>query len=513
MKLMKIIPITILALLLTVTLVRAAHISEVLLNPSEWAANTEKDLYLSVKNSNGNNIVKVELIVPETTDGKPIYTITETAEPSGWEAEKWTKGDQTPYKIIWKTSGAGIGVGETVEFGFTAISPGSGEYEWSWKTIDVNGGEFPGISKTRISAAPAAYFKIFGVPEKIKAGSLLKITVKVYGEDDITKTDYTGTVSFTTTDPKAIMPADYTFNVLDKGSADFFITYKTLGDQTFTVTDWSAKITQESITTTVEPGNAVSIKITPEGSEVAPGSSIEFKAMAKDKFDNEFDVTDVTKWGTDKEAGGNWDANVYTTENEGIWTVTGVYNSLVDGTGLTVTTAAPPVIPPEEPEEVPEEVPEEEEEELPPVIPTPLEEMNIETEDILTVAPGANETFIVTINNVGTTDLTDVSLTTMGVPIEWVTIYPFKITIEAGTSRDFLIVLSVPANETESKTIDLIATSTEGITATKSVDINVGVAPTGFVGISKNLLNLGIVIIAVAALVLIAWELWFRKPK
>jgi hypothetical protein len=34
-----------------------------------------------------------------------------------------------------------------------------------------------------------------------------------------------------------------------------------------------------------------------------------------------------------------------------------------------------------------------------------------------------------------------------------------------------------------------------------------------FAGLTKNLLNLGIVIIAVAALILIGWELWFRKPK
>jgi len=74
-------------------------------------------------------------------------------------------------------------------------------------------------------------------------------------------------------------------------------------------------------------------------------------------------------------------------------------------------------------------------------------------------------------------------------------------------------VLSVPANETESRKMDLMASSSEGVTTAKSIDINLGTAPTGFVGISKNLLNLGIVIIAVAALVLIAWELWFRKSK
>jgi uncharacterized membrane protein len=139
--------------------------------------------------------------------------------------------------------------------------------------------------------------------------------------------------------------------------------------------------------------------------------------------------------------------------------------------------------------------------------------MNIETQESIAIAPGSNETFIVTINNVGTKSLTDVILSTENIPSDWVTVYPSKITIDAGTSRDFLVVLGVPANETESKKVDVIATSKEGITATKTIDIKIGTAPTGLIGFSKNLLNLGIVIVAVAALELIAWELWFRKPK
>ncbi|NIO45095.1 MAG: hypothetical protein GTN36_06120 [Candidatus Aenigmarchaeota archaeon] len=510
MRLMKIIPITLLALVLAATLVRAAHVPEVLLNPSEWAANTERELYLSVKNSNGDNIVKVEIEVPEALDETPIYEIVDVGDPSGWTHNKFTK------KIVWTTTGAGIGIGETVEFGFIAISPDSGEYEWIWRTTDTIGGIFAGTSTTKVSAAPVSHFKIFGVPIKTKAGTLLRVTVKAYAGDDTVKTDYTGIISFTSTDPRAILPSDYIFTSLDKGSREFLVTYKTTGDQTFTVTDWTSKITKQSTTTTVEAGPAISMTITPEGSEVSPGNSITFKAEGKDKFDNVIDVTEMTTWGIDSEAGGSWSKNVYTAEKEGIWTVTGIYNSVVDGTTLNVKSGVPPVTPPEEEEEVPEEVPEEEEEEeeegVPPVEPTgPLEEINIEAEDIITIAPGSNETFIVTVNNVGTTDLTDVSISTMGVPSEWITVYPFKITLEAGTSRDFLIVLSVPENETETKKLDLMATSSEGITTTKSIDINLGAPPTGFVGLSKNLLNLGIVIIAVAALVLIAWELWFRK--
>ncbi|MHA1873787.1 MAG: hypothetical protein ACTSVB_06705, partial [Candidatus Heimdallarchaeaceae archaeon] len=172
MKLMKLLPITILVLVLTVTLVRATHIPEVLLNPSEWTANTLKELSLSVKNVNGDNIVRVEIEVPETADGVPVYKIGDIITPGGWEYSIASRGEFIK-RIIWKTSGTGIGVGETKEFGFEATSPESGEYTWNWKTTDVNGDVFSGSSTTKVSTAPVAYFKIFGVPEKIMAGSLL----------------------------------------------------------------------------------------------------------------------------------------------------------------------------------------------------------------------------------------------------------------------------------------------------------------------------------------------------
>jgi len=38
-------------------------------------------------------------------------------------------------------------------------------------------------------------------------------------------------------------------------------------------------------------------------------------------------------------------------------------------------------------------------------------------------------------------------------------------------------------------------------------------APTGSFALPNNVLQLGVVIIAVAAIVIIGWELWFKKPK
>jgi uncharacterized repeat protein (TIGR01451 family) len=48
---------------------------------------------------------------------------------------------------------------------------------------------------------------------------------------------YRGTVHFTSSDPQAVLPADYTFVQADAGSHQFSFTLTTLGDQTITITD------------------------------------------------------------------------------------------------------------------------------------------------------------------------------------------------------------------------------------------------------------------------------------
>jgi hypothetical protein len=48
---------------------------------------------------------------------------------------------------------------------------------------------------------------------------------------------YTGTVHFTSSDPQAVLPADYTFTAADNGSRAFTLTLSTAGTQTLSVTD------------------------------------------------------------------------------------------------------------------------------------------------------------------------------------------------------------------------------------------------------------------------------------
>ncbi len=48
---------------------------------------------------------------------------------------------------------------------------------------------------------------------------------------------YTGTVHFTSTDPQAVLPADYTFTAADNGQHTFMVTLKTAGNQAVFITD------------------------------------------------------------------------------------------------------------------------------------------------------------------------------------------------------------------------------------------------------------------------------------
>jgi hypothetical protein len=52
--------------------------------------------------------------------------------------------------------------------------------------------------------------------------------------------DYTGTVQITSTDPKATLPANYTFQAGDRGVAVFTVTPATTGTETITATDTAA---------------------------------------------------------------------------------------------------------------------------------------------------------------------------------------------------------------------------------------------------------------------------------
>ncbi|HVG91423.1 MAG TPA: hypothetical protein VNB54_08020, partial [Alphaproteobacteria bacterium] len=65
----------------------------------------------------------------------------------------------------------------------------------------------------------------------------MTLTIKNSESAFITPVDYRGTVHFTSADPGATLPADYTFTAADAGVHTFPFTLTVLGNQTITVTD------------------------------------------------------------------------------------------------------------------------------------------------------------------------------------------------------------------------------------------------------------------------------------
>jgi len=95
---------------------------------------------------------------------------------------------------------------------------------------------------------------------------------------------------------------------------------------------------EDTATLIIEPAEAVEFWIEPAEAEIIPGESQEYNAWAEDDYGNQFEVTDQTEWSddVDPEDASSWDENVITVEEEGLWTVTGEYESLTAETTLDV---------------------------------------------------------------------------------------------------------------------------------------------------------------------------------
>ena len=97
---------------------------------------------------------------------------------------------------------------------------------WSKKSNACAGTAFaPTFVVTAPASAPAAVAAAFTVKAQNPAGT------------KTTDTAYAGTVHFTSTDPDAVLPADFTFVPSDLGTQVLSVTFATEGTQTITATD------------------------------------------------------------------------------------------------------------------------------------------------------------------------------------------------------------------------------------------------------------------------------------
>lgn len=129
------------------------------------------------------------------------------------------------------------------------------------------------------AAGPATHFALWA-PANETAGRPAPLQLVALDASNHLVRDFTGTVSFTSTDPQATLPADYTFTASDHGHHLFHMTLATAGSETITAAD-SADSISGDITVNVNPAPVAThfLVYAPENTTVGKSTGIVVVAL------------------------------------------------------------------------------------------------------------------------------------------------------------------------------------------------------------------------------------------
>ena len=105
-----------------------------------------------------------------------------------------------------------------------------------------------------IASAAASTLTLTGLSSPVTAGASQNVTVEARDAFGNLAAGYTGTVHFTSSDTKAVLPSDTSFTSGDAGRKSFPVTLKSVGDQSVTVTDMANSGLTATASATVEQG-------------------------------------------------------------------------------------------------------------------------------------------------------------------------------------------------------------------------------------------------------------------
>jgi hypothetical protein len=131
-----------------------------------------------------------------------------------------------------------------------------------------------------------ANLSVSGFPSTITAGVPGTVTVTVRDSSGNTVPGYRGTVHFTSSDPQAVLPGNYTFTAADQGVHTFSATLKTAGTQSLTATDTSTgSLTGAETGISVSPAAASHLGVSAPAGSTA-GSAFNVTLTALDPYNN-----------------------------------------------------------------------------------------------------------------------------------------------------------------------------------------------------------------------------------
>jgi hypothetical protein len=144
------------------------------------------------------------------------------------------------------------------------------------------------VKQGTLTITPAASsFVVSGFPSPITAGVAGSVLVTATDAAGQIVTGYRGMIHFTSSDPHAVLPADYTFTAADNGAHAFVITLKKAGTQSITARDTllpNATGTQTGIV--VKAAAARKFIVAGYPSPTVAGAAHTFTVTAKDAFGN-----------------------------------------------------------------------------------------------------------------------------------------------------------------------------------------------------------------------------------
>ena len=153
---------------------------------------------------------------------------------------------------------------------------------------DTSNGSIAG-TQTGISVTPAAAgsFVVSGFASPTNAGTTQSFTVTAKDAYGNIAAGYTGTVHFTSTDPQAAVPGDYTFSSGDRGVHPFVATLKTAAGQSITATDANtATITGTQSGIAILPLAATQLRLTVFVPPTVAGTVQNITITARDPYGN-----------------------------------------------------------------------------------------------------------------------------------------------------------------------------------------------------------------------------------
>jgi hypothetical protein len=139
-----------------------------------------------------------------------------------------------------------------------------------------------------VTPAAASTLLVTGFPSPVLAGTAGSVTVTAKDPFGNTATGYRGTVHFSSSDPRASLPANYTFTAADNGAHVFTATLCMAGTQSITAADFTVNppLTGTQSGITVNPGPVSTFMVTGFPSPVVAGTPGTVTVTAKDACGN-----------------------------------------------------------------------------------------------------------------------------------------------------------------------------------------------------------------------------------